>query len=300
MIGYLFIIFSSLLYGVEPSIRTLALQSGVTPSGAMDVIMALSLLLCGGVCLVRRVDLRIPFRRILLLVLIGGFGLWGTSFLLASSYTLIPVGYATVIHFLYPTLTCLVLIVFFGKKLTLFNLFAMLFSIAGLFLICDGNPSGSTLGFLLAFSSGCVYVFYILMLKQRSVDALPFWVQMFYITLGCVLFCGVNRLIIGYHEVWTKSGFFTVLFCGLLAFGATLLFAGGVKKIGASAAAFFSLLEPVTSLLVSTKLYHYSLTIVSLIGCTVSLLSILMISLDGTKIGSGETRRVLMKKEEAK
>jgi len=71
------------------------------------------------------------------------------------------------------------MVAFFKERLTLFHFSAMLFSAAGLYFICGGSPSGNLLGIFLAFSSGCVYVFYILMLKQGKIGKLPLFTHPF-------------------------------------------------------------------------------------------------------------------------
>jgi drug/metabolite transporter (DMT)-like permease len=48
---------------------------------------------------------------------------------------------------------------------------------------------------------------------------------------------------------------------------AIFLINAGVKKIGAGAASFINMTEPVTSLVVSALVYRYALTPMALAGC---------------------------------
>jgi drug/metabolite transporter (DMT)-like permease len=274
----LFVILSSLLYGIEPSIRANALQAGATPIETMVVSSVMFFLLSWLLCVMKGYSVRIPRTHILQLLLIGGIGMGVTSLLLAMSYLYIPVGCATVIHFMYPTIVCLTMVLLFKERLTVLHLLAIVFSIAGLYLISGNSLSGSRSGILLALCSAFFYVFYIIMLDKGSAQREPLGVRLFYISLSCMLICGIAALFQQSKYEMEPRSIGILAFCGVLAFAAALLFAAGIERIGATKASFFSLLEPITSMVFSTLLYHYAFAATTLFGCLLSMAAILLIS----------------------
>lgn len=283
ILGIVFVIISSLIYGVEPSIRALAFETGVTPVASMELSCFVFLVLCAMVCLLRRINLRIPWRDQLQLFLIGGLGLGTTSILLASSYQYIPVGFATVIHFMYPTLVCVAMAVLFHNRLTLPKLLAMACSIIGLTCICGDSIYGSITGIVLALCSSMTYVFYLIMTEKSRTASLPLEIRLFYIALGCLaaaLLCGIfDRS----GHVWSGREVLYITGCGVMTFIAGYCFAAGIYRIGASSAAFFSLFEPITSLVFSTLLYHYAFTERTIIGCIISLVAIVLVCIGNAR-----------------
>lgn len=275
----LFVILASLLYGIEPSIRALVLQAGIAPVETMAVSSVVFFLLSWLMCAVKRQSVRIPRAHVLQLLLTGAVGMGATSLLLVMSYRFIPVGCATVIHFTYPSLVCLTMALLFNARLTGLHALAIVLSFAGLFLISGGSLNGSWSGILLALGSGFLYVFYIVMLDRGSARSEPLGVRLFYISLGCVFLCGIGALFQQpKHQIGLENLAITAV-CGALVFSAGVLFVAGVGRVGATKASFFSLLEPMTSMAVSTLLYRYAFSHGTLLGCFLSLAAILLVSL---------------------
>ncbi len=275
---------SSFLFGIEPTFRSLVFQRGASPAEVMLFNSLIMMLFVAFVCLAAKSDLRIGLRSALRLILLGGVGMWGTIILLSSSYELIPVGVASVVHFMYPTLVCLTMIIAFKRKLTWAAILAMLFSVGGLVLICGGGSGLSLSGVALAFLSSITYTLYVVLTDKGRTCDVSVQVRLFYVFLGCLAagFISAPVLVTELHDIGTK-GYLEVALCSVMTFLANYLFVAGVKRVGASAAAFFCLLEPVTSLVFSTLWYGYSFSCVSVLGCAVSIAAIVFALIDDKK-----------------
>lgn len=280
--GYLLIVLSSAAYAVEPSVCSLALTSGVSAPEATAFAGAVNALLCVCLALLQGSPLKIDRRAALKLVLFGFIGNGICNICLSYAYTLLPVGCVTVLHFTYPTLVCVTMIAAFKSRVTGAKIGAVLCSLTGLVLIGFGELRGSTLGIALALFSAVAYAVYIVALDRSSVEALPFAAETFYAVLGGVLFSGSYLVLTrSFSGAVHGTALWQLLLCGALLFCGCIGFVGGVNIIGASAASFFSLLEPVGSLIFSAILCGDVLSFRTLLGCGISLCAMLLITLDG-------------------
>jgi len=271
---------SAVMYGIEPTIREYALSAGVPVSVSLVVSSMIIVLIFAVTCLIRRRNIRLPFRQIILLVALGVL-MYATSALLGMAYSYIPVGCATVIHFTYPTLVCLAMTVFFKEKLTPLRVAAMVLSVAGLMCI-TGGIQGALAGIGLAFCSSITYVCYILIMDHLP-ETLPLDVKMLYVAAACMV---TSILFLGKDPAFETVNAATIPYLGLCGiFGAVAIacFSFGVQRVGAASASFFSLFEPVTSVVVSTVVYHYEFTFVMLLGCVLSIGAVLCISIGDMK-----------------
>lgn len=276
--GYLAVLCSAILYGIEPTVREYALSAGVQVAVSMVASSLVMVLSFSAVCAARKWNIRLPLRQIAPLAVLGVL-MAMTSTLLGMSYRYIPVGCATVIHFMYPTLVCLVSAVFFGERLTRARLTAMVLSIMGLICI-TGGVHGSAAGVVLALCSSLTYVGYILLLDHAPQQKeLPPEVRMLYVSLFCM---ATSALLLGGRPspgAVNAQTAVSLLVCGLIGAAAIFLFAFGVQRAGAARASFFSLFEPMTSMVVSTLVYRYAFTPIMLLGCALSLGAVLSVSL---------------------
>ena len=273
--GILLALLASFLFGVEPSIRTYALQRGVPAESAMTVTSLTTFILYAAVCLMRRERLRLPLRQAVGLAATGMIGLYGTTLLLSLAYFYIPVGCATVIHFLYPSLVSAAAALLFHRRLSPSRILAMICSVAGLFCIVGGGLGGAPLGVLLALGSSLTYTFYLVILEKAMGSGMPLSVKMFYLMLGAMLVSVAP----GLRSGWSGPGLSEIaalLLCGGMYAAATFAFAAGVERIGAGTASFLSIFEPLTSLAVSTLWYRSPLTAMTTAGCGLSLLAVFL------------------------
>lgn len=280
MRGYLFVLFSAFIYGIEPSLRVLALQDGASATGIMLLTSVVFFAISSVVCALRRQSLRLSWQSILQLIIAGGLGVCLTGLLLTLSYRSVPVGCATVIHFMYPTIVSVAMACILKKRLTPVKIAVVILSFVGMVCISGDSFSGSFGGILLALGSSVTFATYIILLDRGRPAFAAQNAKLFYIAVGAAGFSLLLYLLGSRAETWSVTGFVSVASCGVLSYLACFCFTCGIKRIGASAASFCSLFEPVTSLVVSAVLFLYVFTVKSIVGCLLSFLAILLICME--------------------
>jgi len=272
---YLAVVVASVLFGIFPSIQDGVLLTGVTPLALVVVCNGISGLLGLAGAAARREELRVGKRQLLDLAMLGVIGLFLTDYLLNVAYTMIPVGYVTMIHFMYPSLVCIAMAVFFREKLNGWKAAAMVCSAAGLAFLAGGGFTGRPVGILVAFLTGVAYAFYMIASDRSSVGGLPVFTRVFYSNLFVVLtaLCAAAAGVDGKPMLFPQTG---SAWLGCLAVGAmlcagTYLINIGIIRLGAGTASFIYMVEPITSLAVSAAVYRYHIGALNLLGCALIL-----------------------------
>lgn len=265
--GYFIVIAASILFGIFPSIQKNVLACGVTPIALVIVCNSIACILALLLSLIQKKSIRVDRKQLISLILIGVLGLFTTDYLLDIAYTLIPVGYVTMIHFLYPTLVCASMCLFFHQKLTVYKGAAIALSVAGLILLAGGSFSGSILGIVVAGITSLSFAFYMIATDKTAAGKVDPMVRVFYTNLAvsataCIFSTRMEVVMPQTPALWLEC-----LLIGAMLFGATFLLNEGVKRIGAGSASFANMVEPVTSLVVSSLIYHYSFTALAILGC---------------------------------
>ena len=185
LLGVLFVALSSMLYGVQPTVRQLIVtQDGATPAQVQLISSAFTLLYMLLYCAARRRSLRVGLRPALLLVFIGAVGSGLCSLLLVLSYQYMPVGMSTVIHFLYPTIVCLASAVLYRTRLRAAHVLGVALSLAGLTLVGWGAAGTTFTGVVLSALSGVTFAFYVLAMERSGAGRLDPFVRMVYVAGG--------------------------------------------------------------------------------------------------------------------
>lgn len=277
--GLLFVILAAVLFGAAPTVQRLVLAGGVSPESLMASTNAVLVAGALSVCALRRCSLRVARRQLVQLVLMG-LAMVSTGLLLIHAYLYLPVGFVTMIHFLYPTVVTLVMALFFGEKLTPLRGAAIAVSVGGLILL-GGGAGGSLTGVVLAALSSLTYASYVILNDRGGANSLPLPVRLAYAGAVSMAVCLAASLAGG--GAWPAGGraWGLTLLAGALLGGAYFFLVAGIGLLGASTAAFVNMLEPVTSLLLSAAVWHYAVSGRSLLGCALVLCSVLLIALGG-------------------
>lgn len=257
-------------------------MTGVTPAGLMVMTNGVTVLGSAVFVLIRRYPLKVEKRQLFHLMLMGvHMGL--TGLLLNYAYNRLAVGFVTMIHFLYPSVVCIAMALFFRERLTLLKAGAIAVSVGGLVLLSGGGSAGALSGVIPAALSSLTYGFYVIANEKGSANTLPTVVKVMYSMMFALLlnFC----VALGTHAVFPFSGRalpFSVL-AGAMLGGATWFLCVGIGKLGASTSAFINMLEPITSLIISAAVYRYAISARSMLGCALVMGSVLMIALGKKK-----------------
>ena len=278
--GYTVAILSGMLFGLNPFLRLVARNAGMSASGVMLVSMLMGSLVSFVIYWVRRET--IPAKCALKLVLVGAIGAGLTGYFLLSSYAYISSGSTQVIHFLYPTFICLANVILFGRRFTLAKALAIILSITGVYLISDFSTVSSIKGVLLALLSALTFASYSLLLDMdQDISGLPAMVKLPFLLLGGAAVSFVICLFSGNLKMLPASlNTVSLLGCfgsSMLVLFATLFFAMGIRMIGSSPTGFCSLFEPITSVIVGITLRAEPVTARILLGMVLALSAVVVI-----------------------
>ena len=136
--GLLFAIVSSATFGLIPLFAIPAIQAGVALNSVLFYRFFISAAVVGVILLFRKTDLRITLKEFIT-VFILGFFYAGTALLLTEAYFYIPSGVATTIHFLYPVVVTLIMILFFKDKASVPVIIATALAVTGVYLLSRGE-----------------------------------------------------------------------------------------------------------------------------------------------------------------
>lgn len=272
--GTIIVILASVLFGIFPSIQKNVLASGVTPISLVIICNGTACILSLIISLLQGKSLKVTRRQLVSLALIGIIGLFTTDFLLDIAYTMIPVGYVTMVHFLYPAIVCGAMAVIFKERLTKGKILAIIFSVLGLVLLAGGGFSGSFIGIVVAAITAISYAFYMIATEKTEAGDVDPMVRVFYtnifVTIAAAIISIRMKVVLPQAPLyWGES-----LLIGLMLFSAIFLLNLGVKKIGAGKASLINMLEPITSMVVSMLIYHYPIKPLALVGSFLIILSL--------------------------
>lgn len=192
--GAFFGLFAAVTFGFLPFFSVPLIGSGLNVSSLLFYRFLFAAAVMTAVVLIKKVNLRITRRQLLIVALLAAFYVAsGTG--LVHSYMYIPTGVATTIHFIYPIIvTCIMIFIFKERRSkTIFT--AMLMAIAGVAMLC-WSPGGHSLdvrGLAWAGSTVFWYASYLIIVDKTSVRHLDSMTMMFYIfVIGSVLFAATT------------------------------------------------------------------------------------------------------------
>lgn len=275
---------SAVIFGANPMIAKAAYMGG-----SNDIALVFSSTLSALPILTAFMLLfKIPFalskhqiRHILLTGFLGGV----TTMLLFSAYNFVATGIATTLHFTYPAFVGLGSVILLGRKMNRMKVGALVMSLAGISLAAGSGSMGDMRGIVLALASGITYAAYILYLDKSGLKQMNFIKLCLYLSIVKTVIAGVYGLMAGRLTVrLSPYGFWMTILMGILAvILAVILFQIGVCYTGAANAAVYSLLEPVTSLLLGFLFMNEQITMAKGIGC-LFILSGIFLTIKGDKI----------------
>ncbi len=277
------VIFSSIIYGFTPILVKISYSggsNGITASFLRGLFSVLFLLF---IMRIQRCDKTVHLRLLIKALIAGVLGNGATTVLLYLSYRYISVGTTTTIHFIYPALTAVFSAVLFKNKLPAKAIISLIISLLGVVLLTKGDHSYNVNGIVLALLSGFTYSFYIIYISKSELRKMPELTLALYINLSLTaeaLLFGLATKQLSLHltiNAWLISAVVAVL----ASVVEQVLFQSGNKIIGAPYASIISVLEPVTSVVMSVMLLHESISFAAVLGCVFVVFGVVLISMSG-------------------
>lgn len=217
----------------------------------------------------------------LMLVKILALGIFyaSTSMGLTLSYEYVPSGVATTIHFLYPVLVTILMVMFFGEKKSRTLILASAISIIGVALLSQGEGEIKVKGLLLVLMTVVTYATYIVGVNQSGVERTDPVILTFYVFVSSTaMFATYAAFTGGIQPIADRSTLYGLLLLALLPTvisDFTLILA--VKYVGSTVTAILGSMEPLVAVLVGVLYFSEHFGIKGVVGLMLVLTAVIMV-----------------------
>ena len=279
--GVLAVIISATIFGIMPIMANFVYKNGGNPIGLSfyRFLFVLPFLFF----VIKRdesIDLYLTKEELKGIIFVGVLGYGSTALLLFLSYSYIPAGIASTIHFIYPAFVILGSILFFKGRTNLIKLISVVFSILGVIMFCDTSANINFIGVAFAFISSITFAFYTIYVDKSLLRNINTIKLTFYLCLIACIMMFVFSLITGNLILkMNPAAWLMILVLSISVAYALSLFQIGIKIIGSQRASILSTFEPITSVLLGILLLDESFGIRTLFGIIFILVSVILISL---------------------
>lgn len=278
-------LFAAVCYGFIPFF-TLPISHQGDPADKLPDISILfyrflfAALVLGALLLVRRVSFRISRGEAVTLLYLA-FISDGSALFLLAGYNYMPSGVATTIHFMYPVVTAVVMMLFYHEARRYSTLLAVTMAVLGVAVLSwpDTQNSISLRGVIIVLISAVCYALYIIRVNRsraRDMDSgkLTFYVMFF----GACIF-GAEAL--RQHHLEPLTTLPQVAHLGALAVVCTvvtnLCVVAAVKRVGSTMVSVLGAFEPLTAVVVGTLVFGEPFTAKVLLGILLIVPAVVMI-----------------------
>jgi drug/metabolite transporter (DMT)-like permease len=235
-----------------------------------------SALIMGAICLIKRENFKI---RVQSVSSISFFSLLyaATALCLTFSYTLIPSGVATTIHFLYPIFVSFLMVTFFKEKKSIVLFLAAIISLVGVAFLCwNGSGNLSVVGVLVALLTVVTYGLYIVSINVSKAGKINAEILTFYILLfGAFFFFIFAMATTGIDPIpdgasWTRL--LLLAFLPTVVSDLTLILA--IKYAGSTITSILGSMEPMVAVLVGVYCFSEYFDIYTFVGIVLVVASV--------------------------
>ena len=256
--GFLYGLLSSASFGLISMFTIPAMQQGMQFESILLYRFAFATLALGVILLIDGQSFRINHRDIPSLLLLAFFYLISAVFLFWG-YKFMASGIATTLHFMYPVLTTLIMMLFFREKKSIWRFMAIALAVAGVFFLSQGDDSGSItfIGIFIVLLSALGYALYLVTVSQLKVGQMKGLRLTFYVFLfgTLLLFIGIGTT--GHTQpipnLHTAGNL--VMLAIIPTVISNLALVRAVKCIGSTLTSVLGAMEPVTAVCVGIFMF---------------------------------------------
>lgn len=285
LIGTLCGIGAAVCYGTNP-LGAQLYKEGMTPSSVLFWRFGIAWLIIAAVMLFRKESLRVTAKEFRVVSALGLLFM-ASSLTLYMSFTLMDVGVASTILFVYPVLTATIMALFFKEKLTFATILSIVLSFVGVMLLYwRGNGvTLSTLGIILVLLSALTYAVYIIVVDRSDVKMSSFKIN-FYVLIYCTLGNVIYSLCLGQPlmvPASASSWFYVGWLAVVPAIMALVMMVYAAKYIGSTPTAIMGALEPLTAVLIGIFVFGELFTSRLAIGIMLIFSAVIITALQSNK-----------------
>lgn len=231
------------------------------------------------IMLFKRCNLRITGMELLKIIGLAVLNLVSAITLFYGYYHLSS-GAATTIQFSYPVFTCLIMVIFYGEKISWKTILAIVLAVGGVALLA-GVDTGevSVLGVTLELVSGFTYALYIVAVDKLGLnDMEPYKLTFYVFLLSALLMIPFTALTTGIEVITSPLIIGSILMLGIIPTAVsnfTLLI--GVRYVGSTMTAILGALEPLTAIIIGIIIFSEPFTLINGLGAVAIIISVLLL-----------------------
>lgn len=256
--GFLYGLLSSASFGLIPLFTIPAMHRGMNFESILFYRFLFATTALGCILLLDKQSFRIRLKEIPSIILLAFFYLVSSLFLIWG-YEFMASGIATTIHFMYPVLTTLIMMLFFREKKSAWRFAAIALAVTGVSALSYGDASGSIsmAGLFIVLLSALGYALYLVTVSQLKVGQMKgLWLTFYVFLFGTsFLFIGVTTT----HTIHSIPDWHTAGNLILLAIIPTVIsnlsLVRAVKSIGSTLTSVLGAMEPVTAVCVGICIF---------------------------------------------
>lgn len=279
--GFLYGILSSSTFGLIPLFTLPLIAEGLAFPSILMYRFVIACAVLFSILLIQGISLRLSPKEIKGIILLSIFYDISSLFLFWG-FHLISSGVAVALHFIYPVITTILMMVLFKEKKSFWRFLAIGLAILGVALLSvqSGESKLSFWGIIIVLISGVGYASYLVAINQLNLKMnslkLTFYVFM---CGGIFLFLGISL----FSEIQPIPSLKSFAFLSLLAviptIFANLALIKAIKAIGSTITSVLGAMEPVTALFVGVIVFGESLSLQIGIGISLILAGVMLVIL---------------------
>ena len=256
--GFLYGLLSSASFGLIPLFTIPAMREGMNFESILFYRFLFACLALGCILLLDKQSFHIKRKEIPSLMLLAFLYLMSAVFLFWG-YKFMASGIATTLHFMYPVLTTLIMMLFFREKKSIWRFMAIALAVAGGFFLSQGDDSGSItfIGIFIVLLSALGYALYLVTVSQLKVGQMKGLRLTFYVFLfgTLLLFIGIGTTghIQPIPNLHTAGNL--VMLAIIPTVISNLALVRAVKCIGSTLTSVLGAMEPVTAVCVGIFMF---------------------------------------------
>ena len=267
--GFLYGLLSSASFGLIPLFAIPVMMAGMGFESILMYRFLFAAIMLAGILLVNKESFRINTADILPLCMLALFYML-SALLLFWGYKLMPSGVATTIHFMYPVVTTIIMMVFFHDKRSGWRLLAIALAVLGVYLLSYSGEGGkiSKGGIIIVLLSAVAYALYLVAIDKCKIGRMKGMKLTFYVFLfGTVMLVILTAINGNIQSIPNMRSALNLLMLALIpTIISNLALVQAIKSIGSTLTSILGAMEPVTAICVGIAVFHESLTYGILLG----------------------------------
>lgn len=278
--GIAYALISSSTFGLIPLFALPIILSGNLGNPSILLYrFGLGTLMIGIIGAFQRKSFRINWKQGLKLLFLGWFYA-ATALWLTRSYSMLPSGVATTIHFLYPIVVATIMVTFFREARSFYLLGAAVLSLVGVGMLNSGGADINYLGILTVLVTVITYAIYIVGVNKSGVGTMDPIPLTFYVLLSGTLMFTVNAALSA-DGIQVVTDSHTWLNLVLLAFIPTVIsditLVMAIKRVGSTVTSVLGSMEPLVAVLVGVVYFHEPFSVVNSVGLLLIIISVIVV-----------------------